>query len=250
MISMSEADVQFLCDRRSGLGADGLLRVVRASTIPEWQGDPNYWFMDYRNADGSVAEMCGNGLRVFVQYLLEENLVPLGEIKIATRAGERIAWPQPDGRITTTMGYVELFDTVTLRLGNREWQARKVNVGNPHAVVLLDPGERLEDLDLSAPVTWEPADAFPDGTNIEFVQDVGPRDIRVRVIERGVGETLSCGTGVVAAAIDHADRHDLISGGVSVTVRGGHLQVGLDGEVTLTGPAVIVARGDVSVPDA
>lgn len=246
---ISDADVRFLCDRRAGIGGDGLLRAVKAAHIPQWQGNPELWFMDYRNADGSIAEMCGNGLRVFARFLIEEDLVPIDEVVVATRAGARRARPLTDGRITTTMGEVTIGGGVSVSLGDRRWPASTVDVGNPHAVVMLDPDESLTDLDLSRPPGWQPPEAFPHGANVEFVRVIGDRHIAMRVFERGAGETLSCGTGVVASAMVYARQAGLTGGGIQVDVPGGVLAVGLDHEVTLTGPAVVVARGEVNVPE-
>jgi len=247
LLNAAEDDVRFVCDRRSGIGADGFIRAVKASALPGWDGDPNLWFMDYRNADGTIAEMCGNGLRVFARYLVEENLASGPHLEIATRAGLRRATIH-NGMISVTMGAATIADQdVTVCLGEATWQGTAVDVGNPHVVCLLGEGDELDALSLALPPTWEPAEAFPAGVNVEFVEQVGPRHIRMRVFERGVGETLSCGTGTVAAAAAVAavagER-----GTWRVDVRGGTLQVGLDDdEVTLTGPAVLVARGSITV---
>ena len=100
----SDDDVRWLCDRRAGIGGDGLLRVVLARHVPEWDGDPDLWFMDYRNADGSVAQMCGNGVRVFVRYLLDEGLASGPDVDVATRAGLKPASVLLDGRVRVGMG--------------------------------------------------------------------------------------------------------------------------------------------------
>lgn len=243
---LSAADVAFLCDRRAGIGADGVLRAVPADAIAEWTGPAGVWFMDYRNADGSIAEMCGNGLRVLLRYLAEEGLVDSSqEVPIGTRSGLRTGTFLLDGRIAVTMGPVDVGGTVTVRLGERSWQARKVVVGNPHAVSVLASTEQLEQLDLTRPPSWEPNSAFPTGVNAEFVAPLGPGHVRLRVFERGVGETASCGTGVVAAAaaMGGGDRY-------RVDVPGGRLEVDLSGtQAVLTGPAQIVARGSVDLPD-
>src|SRR5215211_7112560 len=104
MIDLGPAEVRFICDRRAGIGADGLLRAVLAKHVDGWDGDAALWFMDYRNADGSIAEMCGNGIRVFVRFLLEQDLVTGPVVEIATRAGLKVATVLPDGRIRVTMG--------------------------------------------------------------------------------------------------------------------------------------------------
>jgi len=243
-------DVRFLCDRRRGVGGDGLLRVTKAERHPEWTGPRDLWFMDYRNADGSIAEMCGNGVRVFVRYLLDEDLVSGDHVDVATRAGLVHARVERDGSITVTLGRPRRdSEPATLDASGQTWTADVVDVGNPHAVVWLDAPDDLDRLEFCrAPVL--PADRFPAGGNVEFVWPLGPDRLRLRVWERGVGETCSCGTGVVAAAFDHLARQGQADGTVTVSTPGGDLTVRLDeeGRAHLTGPAVIVARGQVTLP--
>ncbi|MDR0487910.1 MAG: diaminopimelate epimerase [Propionibacteriaceae bacterium] len=245
MLNPSDEDVRFLCDRRAGIGADGFLRAVKAEQL---------WFMDYRNADGSIAEMCGNGLRVFVKWLMEQDLVSGDTVDIATRAGIRHARTTWDGSISVTMG-VPTWDMnpVTVTLGDRDYSGHPVDVGNPHCVVMVDSVEELNELDLTSAVH---SDHFPEGVNVEFVTIVGDSHLKMRVLERGVGETMSCGTGVVAAALnermrtstDHPDT--LRQAKFKVDVPGGRLKVEFDdqGEAQLIGPAVIIARGEVILP--
>ncbi|MGC3993572.1 MAG: diaminopimelate epimerase [Propionicimonas sp.] len=245
LYELTDAQVQFLCDRRGGIGADGILRVVRAELVPGHEQDDAHWFMDYRNADGSIAEMCGNGLRVFVRYLAEEGLVSGPQVAVSTRAGLRTGRFLPDGRIAVTMGAVHVGEDVVLRLGTDSWRARSVDVGNPHAVAVVSSVRTLTDLDLTHTPTWHPADAFPNGVNAEFVVRLAPGHLRLRVHERGVGETCSCGTGVVAAAAAMGD-----SDQYTVDVPGGTLEVDLRGEeAVLTGPAEVVARGTCTLPN-
>jgi diaminopimelate epimerase len=244
LLDVTPAQVAFLCDRRGGIGGDGLLRAVRANLVPEWSGTGDIWFMDYRNADGSIAEMCGNGLRVFLRYLEEEGLVTGEEVSVATRAGLRTGRFLPDGRIAVTMGPAMSGPPVHLSLGAASWPAHSVEVGNPHAVVVVDTTAQLEALDLTTGPQWQPADAFPNGVNAEFVVRVAPGQLRLRVHERGVGETESCGTGVVAAAAAAGEADHCI-----VQVAGGILEVDLTGpEAVLIGPAVVVARGTCQLP--
>ncbi|MEL4357464.1 MULTISPECIES: diaminopimelate epimerase [unclassified Luteococcus] len=252
MVKLDDADVRYLCDRRGGIGGDGLLRATLASSIPEWEGDPDLWFMDYRNADGSIAEMCGNGLRVFVRYLMEEDLASGEEITVATRAGVRRAWPQRDGRIRTDLGTVTLAEEpVQVTSADGSWQATEVEVGNPHAVCFLTAEQELDQLDLTREPSWSPAERYPNGTNVEFVRVLAERHIAMRVHERGAGETMSCGTGTVAAAAAHARRAGLGDGEIRVDVPGGWLTVELAGDqAMLTGPAVVVARGHAWLPDS
>lgn len=241
--------VRWLCDRRAGIGGDGLLRAVKAASVPEWDGDPALWFMDYRNADGSIAEMCGNGLRVFVRHLLELGLVAPGAVQIATRAGLRTAWPQPDGRITVDVGRATVVDQPTwVEIAGRRCRAITVDVGNPHAVVVLADQLALAGLDLSRQPGFD-SQVYPSGTNIEFVVPRDDHDLQMRVHERGVGETMSCGTGVVAAAAAQLAGLGQSAGTVHVSVPGGDLNVEQTQErAYLTGPAVVVAHGSVVLP--
>ncbi len=247
---LTDDEVRFLCDRRAGIGGDGLLRVVRAHHVPEWRGDPDLWFMDYRNADGSIAEMCGNGVRVFCTYLKQQGLVRASatSVDVATRAGLRRGEYLPDGQIRVWMGRPSVADAdVPVGVGAREYAARPVDVGNPHAVALVEAGV-LDDLDLEHEPSF-PHDVFPRGVNREFVEHVASDVLRMRVFERGVGETLSCGTGTVAVAAAAARASGATEESYEVRVRGGVVRVDLaHGEAWLTGPAVIVAHGEVSLP--
>jgi len=251
VLDPSDDDVRWLCDRRAGIGGDGLLRAVMARHVPEWDGDPGLWFMDYRNADGSVAQMCGNGVRVFVRYLLDEGLATGPTVDVATRAGLKPATALPDGRVRVAMGRVTVAPG-TVRVTTADgsaYDATPVDVGNPHAVSVVTG---VGSLDLTREPRWEPADAFGEGVNLEFVEPLGERHVAMRVHERGVGETRSCGTGTVAAA---AAARALGVGGAAgdgvwtVDVPGGRVEVELEGDQAhLTGPAVLVAHGEVSLP--
>ena len=251
MLNPSDDDVRFLCDRREGVGGDGLIRAVKAEGIPEWDGAKDIWFMDYRNADGSIAQTCGNGLRVFVRWLVDENLVSGTVIQVGTRAGLRKAVVLRDGRISVTMG-TPTWDAreVSIGLKGKKWTGHKVDVGNPHFVVHVEDPEELDSLDLTTPPILDP-EVFPEGTNVEFVNASIENRLKMRVYERGVGETLSCGSGVVASSTDARafakHPHDTYQ----VDVLGGTLKVTFDalGEASMTGPAIIVARGQVTLPD-
>ncbi|MGV9252877.1 diaminopimelate epimerase [Streptomyces sp. NPDC003697] len=253
-VDLSPAAVAALCDRRAGIGGDGVLHVVRSAAHPEARAmaDEAEWFMDYRNGDGSVAEMCGNGVRVFVRYLQHAGHVTEGDVRIATRAGVKSAHLDKDGDITVGMGRARLPEvTVEVSVGERSWPARNVNMGNPHAVAFVD--DLTHAGDLLAPPPFSPASAYPDGVNVEFVVDRGPRHVAMRVHERGSGETRSCGTGACAVAVAAARRDgaDPAATGTPATytvdVPGGTLVITerADGEVEMTGPAVIVAEGEI-----
>ena len=244
---LSTADVRFLCDRRSGIGGDGVLRAVRARHIPDWSGDPGLWFMDYRNADGSLAEMCGNGLRVFARYLRAEGLVTDESVQIGTRAGLRSAEFVGD-LVRAQLGRVTVETVPTwIRHAGKEYVATKVAVGNPHAVVFLDSAEELATLDLEIVPEFDEI-RFPSGVNVEFVVELEEASLRMRVHERGVGETESCGTGIVASSYAWALERGFVGDEVMMEVPGGQLMVGLGAEASLLGPAVIVAHGEVELP--
>ncbi|EYT83502.1 diaminopimelate epimerase [Streptomyces andamanensis] len=253
-VELSPAAVAALCDRRAGIGGDGVLHVVRSAAHPEARAmaADAEWFMDYRNGDGSVAEMCGNGVRVFARYLRHAGLVAEGDLAVATRGGVKSVHIAKDGDITVGMGRARLPEgDVAVSVGPHVWPARNVNMGNPHAVAFVDDLADAGDL-LSAP-PFHPAAAYPDGVNVEFVVDRGPGHVAMRVHERGSGETRSCGTGACAVAVAAARRDgaDPAVTGTPVTYRvdvlGGTLVITerADGEIEMTGPAVIVAEGEI-----
>lgn len=246
-LDLTPGTVSYLCDRRSGIGADGVLRVVKAGAIPNSGFDPDLWFMDYRNADGSIAEMCGNGLRVFTRYLFEEGLAVGPEIAIATRSGLRLARFGEDGRVAVGMGQVSVGPMTSGCLGPKRYEGVAVNVGNPHLVTCVATAKEVADAELSDRFVADLA-VFPDGVNFELVHVVGDKHAVMRVQERGVGETQSCGTGAVAVARVVNGPGE---GTVQVELPGGSVDVSFagDGTATLTGPAVIIARGEVLIPD-
>jgi diaminopimelate epimerase len=251
MLEIAPADVRFICDRRAGIGADGLLRAVLAKHVDGWDGDGALWFMDYRNADGSIAEMCGNGIRVFARFLLDQDLVSGPVVEIGTRSGLKVATALPDGRIRVSMGPVVVGSrsVVVTTADGADFKALTADVGNPHAVSFADD---LDLLPLYAPPRCDPAEEFPDGVNLEFVRKLGRQHLAMRVYERGVGETHSCGTGTVAAAAAARVRdQDLTPLPVTyrVDVPGGTVEVELtEHEAYLTGPAVLVAYGELVLP--
>lgn len=250
---LTPEQVRWLCHRRFGIGADGTLQALRARDVEDWNGDPDLWFMDYRNADGTIAEMCGNGLRVFARYLVQAGHMMTAEADIATRAGVRHVRLHDDGNISVTMGTVRIEpDDVTIEHQDTWWSACKVDVGNPHAVVVTDH-TTVSGINLDDSPTWQPRSAFPDGVNVEFVEQIDQHTVAMRVHERGSGETMSCGTGTVAVAATMAarTRH---RGPWTVYVPGGQVVVTLspsdDGyQAVLTGPAVILAAGQVDLPN-
>jgi diaminopimelate epimerase len=255
-----EEAIQLLCDRHFGIGADGLI-LVRSASDPEAD-----YFMLYHNADGSLAEMCGNGVRVFAKHLADSGRIGGDAVTVQTLGGlRRIDVVRDDAgsflRAAVDMGtpVTDAADVPTTLPGNPVVDALVstplgdalvtcVSMGNPHAIIWVD------DVD-AAPVTTlgplvETASVFPRKTNVEFAQLVGPDRIRLRVWERGVGETLACGTGACATLVAAA-----LTGrtGRSATVElpGGDLAIEWceDGRVRMTGPAETVYTGVWSIPD-
>lgn len=247
--------VRALADRRFGIGGDGVIRVAPGH-------DGADLFMDYVNSDGSIGEMCGNGIRCLALFAQEEGLASGAELEVATRAGVKVVTIGADRRVRVDMG-APIFEPdeipvrtdgdplhLKLDLDAGVVEAAALSMGNPHAVIFVDdPG--------AAPVTTtgpviEHHDAFPNRTNVEFVQVVAPDRIRMRVWERGSGETLACGTGACAAAV--AAR--LLGGTgerVIVELPGGELEVEWTGTIDearpvfLTGPAVRSFDGEVDL---
>ena len=224
--------VRALCDRHAGIGGDGVLRVVR---------DGDRWFMDYRNADGSVSEMCGNGVRVFARYLHEREGEPF-PMKIGTRDGIKVL-DRSGEHYTADMGSPEVLGETDVTVVGRSWPARHVSMGNPHAVAFV------ENLAQAGALDEEPEydDAlYPDGVNVEFVVRRGEHHVAMRVHERGSGETRSCGTGACAVAVVSALVDDAPRGTpYRVDVPGGTLSIVWteDDRMLMTGPAVLVAEG-------
>ncbi len=240
-VELSGELVALLCDRRAGIGGDGVLRVVG---IPD-AGSPARFFMDYRNADGSVAEMCGNGARVFARYLHAAGLEPGPDLVMATRAGDVEARLHDDGEVTVSIGpagYLDATPEVVVEGMARAQAGIAVSMPNPHVVVLLDEPAQLTALELTRPPQVMPL--LPEGQNVEFVVALGERHLGMRVHERGSGETRSCGTGIAAAVLAAQRNHGYDQHQWRVDVPGGTVFVrraGID-RVELTGPAVIVGR--------
>ena len=238
--------VAALCDRHLGVGADGSIRVVRGT------GDDDF-FMDYRNADGSLAEMCGNGVRCLAKLVYERGLTTATELLVGTRAGTKhVTLDVRDGlvvAVTVGMGPPafargeipmagpagEPFLTEPFELGDVTFKASAVSMGNPHLVVFAERDPR--DVDVHGLGRRIEHDArFPQRTNVEFV-DVQDGVVNVRVWERGVGETMACGTGACAALVA-ANEAGLVPAKAEVRFPGGTLIVERTAEeVLLTGPA-------------
>ncbi|MFK0401404.1 diaminopimelate epimerase [Microbacterium sp. NPDC090225] len=266
-LDLTADQVAALCDRNFGIGADGVLRVVRSAAIADGAAslaeEPDAeWFMDYRNADGSIAEMCGNGIRVFAHYLLWAGLAVIeagSTLPIGTRARVRDVTRSENG-YQVDLGRWRLDGDDPLVTASGLAVTRPglgIDVGNPHVVVAVASEAELASLDLHRPPLLDPLP--PTGANVEFVVPGEPlvRDgighVRMRVFERGVGETLSCGTGVAATAL--AVRHwagEQAPDNWRVEVPGGTLGVRMfaaeDGEhVALAGPAQLAFHGEIEL---
>ncbi len=257
--------VAALCDRQRGLGADGVLRVAEAGALlaagvlealPEGVGADD-WFMDYRNGDGSIAEMCGNGVRVFAHYLNATGLEQRTEYVVGSRAGARPvvvheAGPT-DGEVTVDMGVVRELGPSTATLAGWALAGIGIDVGNPHLACVDDSMtvDALAKLDLSVSPGFDP-DLFPHGVNVEILTALDADNaVDMRVYERGVGETRSCGTGTVAAAAAALTAAGVPigteSGEVTVRVPGGQVRVGIaEARAWLRGPSVLLASGTLS----
>ena len=244
---LTPEQVARLCDRRAGIGGDGVIRVVRTDATEDpaavaARGEAT-WFMDYRNSDGSLSEMCGNGIRVLGHFLVTHaDVDPRDPLPIATRDGIKTLTFDAD-TITVDMGKPEVFGETVVRVGERELKAAHVSMGNPHAVAFVDDlaeaGELRESPGFNESV-------YPDGVNVEFVVRRGERHVAMRVHERGSGETRSCGTGacavmVATAVADNAER----STPYRVDLPGGTLEIVWteDDRILMTGPAVLTAEG-------
>ena len=259
-LELTPAAVSALCDRRQGLGADGLLRVTTAGAahaagvfkaLPEGVAQDD-WYMDYRNADGSIAQMCGNGVRVFAHYLRVSGLESRSEFVVGSLAGPRpVQLHQVNATtadVTVEMGKAAQLGTGTATVGGRSFTGLAVDVGNPHlaCVDAALSGAELARLDVAAPVQFDPAQ-FPDGVNIEVVTAPSEGAVSMRVHERGVGETRSCGTGTVAAAVAALAHQDAQTGELRVRIPGGEVVVTItEANSYLRGPSVLVAHGELA----
>lgn len=263
-LRLTAAGVVALCDRRRGLGADGVLRVTTAGAaaaagvldrLPDGVAGGD-WYMDYRNADGSVAQMCGNGVRVFAHYLRASGLETRDEFVVGSLAGPRPvtvhAADATGADVSVDMGKANTLGSggkaFEATVGGRRFAGLAVDVGNPH-LACLDPElsvDELAALDVAAPVSFDAAQ-FPDGVNVEVLTAPAAGVVHMRVHERGVGETRSCGTGTVAAAVAALTAGGADTGTLTVRVPGGDVVVTVtDATSYLRGPSVLVAHGEIS----
>jgi diaminopimelate epimerase len=259
-LTLTPARVAALCDRRRGLGADGVLRITTAGAalaagvldrVPDGVA-PEDWYMDYRNADGSTAQMCGNGARVFAHYLRASGLESRDEFVVGSLAGPRpVVLHRADATcadVSVEMGKTNELGVGEAIVGGRPFAGLAIDVGNPHlACVDADlTAEELAALDVGAPVSFD-RDQFPDGVNVEILTAPHGGAVSMRVHERGVGETRSCGTGTVAAAVAALAWGGASTGALEVRIPGGEVVVTITEATSyLRGPSVLVAHGELS----
>jgi diaminopimelate epimerase len=265
-LSLTSKQIAKICDRQFGIGADGLIRVVKSSKLPEGkeilEAEPAaFWFMDYYNADGSAAEMCGNGIRVFARYLLDRGLAKIeggSTLAVGTRAGVKDLTQGSNG-FAVDLGRWKLTSEFTVEANGIEVArpGQGIEIGNPHVVVALSSDVELKQLKLFEAPVVEPEPV--NGSNVEFVVPSEPmiKDgvgyFSFRVHERGVGETLSCGTGIAAAAL--ATRYWAGASAPNqwqVQALGGVVAVRMfateDGEhVSISGPAELTFDGELDL---
>jgi diaminopimelate epimerase len=237
--SITPAQIAAICNRDTGVGADGFIRITK----PDGK-----WFMDYSNSDGSIAEMCGNGIRVMARYLVARGHLPEGIFAINTRAGIKHLRVPLEGDISVNMGQVtDEMEEIEVTQNGKTWSGLNISVGNPHAVVFLDDLEEVGSL-TTAPVV-SPHSSYPEGVNVEFVQILANNEARMRVHERGSGETRSCGTGTCAVALAATiHTRGKLPSRWTIYPPGGRLIVDIDGHsnATLIGPAELIADHDIS----
>jgi diaminopimelate epimerase len=238
-LQISPSIVSAICNRATGIGADGVIKIVRRD---------KRWFMDYRNADGSLAEMCGNGIRVMARYLVERGHQPEGIFAIDTRDGlKHLRVPLTDD-ISVNMGKIyDEAEVVSASANGASYSGFNINVGNPHAVVFTQDLSTLGSLETPPVVT--PADSYPEGVNVEFVEILPGHEAKMRVHERGSGETRSCGTGTCAVALAATlQSKESLPARWVIYPPGGRLVVDIDphSNATLTGPALLIKDIDVT----
>ena len=252
-VALTSAQLRFLGDRHFGVGCDQILLVEKA-------GSPDLDFR-YRifNSDGGEVEQCGNGARCFVRFVHEQGLTDKRRIRVETMRGEIVPCLEADGNVTVEMGVPvfaperipfvsETEDVVQpLAVGGQEILITAVSMGNPHAVQVVDDVDAAPVAEQGPLIEAHPR--FPQRVNAGFMQIVDRHAIRLRVFERGAGETLACGTGACAAVVAGCVR-GLLDSPVRVVTRGGELTIAWEGQgkpVLMTGPAVTVFTGEIEL---
>jgi diaminopimelate epimerase len=257
-ISLTPGEISYLCNRRSGIGADGII-IVRDSQVADF-------FMDYINSDGSIAEMCGNGIRCLAKYVYDHELTDKRSLTIETRAGVksvelylskkakvesvRVDMGNPifEAALIPTTYEPESVPIIDLPILMNDFifKATLVSMGNPHCIIFLDEDIERHPQRFGPKIEIDPL--FPMKTNVEFVRIFDEHSISMRVWERGSGETFSCGTGACASAVASVLK-ELTSSPIMVDLLGGKLIIewsGIGTPVLMTGPAVSVFTGEIS----
>lgn len=251
-VDLSTAQVRLLADRNFGVGCDQLL-LVETPTVP----DADFRYRIF-NADGSEVEQCGNGARCFVRFVHEQGLTDKNRIRVETARGIILPQLEEDGQVTVNMGaprfspdeipfIATLADQYDLQVGDAHVQVSALSMGNPHAVQVVDNVDTAP-VATQGPLIEQHA-RFPRRVNAGFMQVLDPHHIKLRVYERGAGETLACGTGACAAAVAGI-RLGKLASPVNVAMRGGALRIDWAGEgqpVMMTGPAVTVFEGEINL---
>ena len=252
-IDLTEDQVKFIADRHFGVGCDQLLLVEASES-----DDVDFIYRIY-NADGGEVEQCGNGARCFAVFVREKGLTNQTDIRVETASGIIELHIQADEQVTVNMGVPELnpwaipfnadtrLDEYALDVDGEILKVGAVSMGNPHAVTLVENVDTAEVEELGAAIETHPL--FPNRVNAGFMQIIDDAHIRLRVFERGAGETLACGTGACAAmVVGRVQGH--LSEKVQVDLPGGNLQISWQGEaspVMMTGPATTVFEGKITV---
>ncbi|MFN7086896.1 MAG: diaminopimelate epimerase [Burkholderiales bacterium] len=252
-LALSAGELRLIADRHFGIGCDQILQVE-----PPREPDTDFYYRIF-NADGSEVEQCGNGARCFVRYVHEKGLTTKTAIRVGTLGGVIVPRLEADGQVTVDMG-VPVFDppripfaasqralTYILSVGGKDIEISVLSMGNPHAVQIVSDVERAA-VTTEGPLI-ESHPRFPQRVNAGYMQIVDRGHIRLRVYERGAGETLACGSGACAAVVAGIQR-GLLDARVRVTMRGGDLVIAWAGEgapVTMTGPAVTVFEGEIEI---
>jgi diaminopimelate epimerase len=257
-IELGPGQYRALADRHFGVGCDQIL-LVESPTRP----DADFRYRIF-NADGGEVQQCGNGARCFVRFVHEKGLTPKREIRVETASGIIVPKLEDDGRVTVDMGpprfapadipFVAEAQAPTYvidvdgPLGVEPIEISALSMGNPHAVRVVCNLDAAPVQELGLRIEHHPR--FPERVNVGFMQVLHRREVKLRVFERGSGETLACGTGACAAVVAGISR-DLLDHTVTVHTRGGDLSIrwaGGNASVFLTGPAVTVFEGEIEIP--
>ncbi len=252
-LALTPDQVRFLANRRLGIGCDQVL-LVETSPSP----DADFRYRIY-NADGNEVEQCGNGARCFARFVRDKGLTDKDEISVLTAGGRIVLKVQPDGQVTVDMGAPRLVPqdipfeaeqpstSYTLELEGSHVEIGAVSIGNPHAVLRVDNVQTAPVAQLGPAIESHPR--FPNHVNVGFMEIVAPDTIRLRVYERGTGETLACGTGACAAVVTGRIQ-GFLEDTVQVDLPGGRLVISWPGDaqpVMMTGPAETVFEGTIQL---